>query len=308
MAHNDYIKDLVLGEIAIFKLHRDETVRQHGINAEKALHKVNCFVCMDTLQLWAWRRHVAARSVFSTHRYDLIKCNGCSTGADIKTMASTKGFEKDNKDGIQLRISMLLDIYNAEIKPEEQRRAQEERIERERQERLENERREAERIQNQIDIYEADPNSVWGPGRYSYKHEHATDSTFDADVQKLANIVFASIELYGGNYLAIADIAKNLVLTLTSTISEIDETDEVIGATEPDVYGNRKFVIIKLKKTQKDEERRFFGLFHKKTHEYSLRAEYLVLDPKNSKARHECSRFISGEMTKFIEKMGCDTN
>ena len=116
---------------------------------------------------------------------------------------------------------------------------------------------------------------------------------------------FQRCKIYGGDYLAIANIAKNIMLTLTSSISEIDETDEVIGSTDPDEYGNRQFAIVKLSKSQKEVNKSFFGLCKSKTQNYILCATYLVLNPKNSKARRECSSFISGQMTKFIDKMEC---
>jgi len=299
------MKELVLREINNFQYNTDPNVKQYGIDAEKAIHKINCFVCMDTQQLWAWRRDAVSTSIFSRHKYDLIKCNGCSSGADIKTMASKEGFQKNDKSNINGRIDILVDLYHSKIKPEEEKRAEDARIEKARQEKLERERKETQRKRKQQEIYESDPNSVWGPGRFSRTYQHATNKTFEADVQKLANIVYDSIKIYGGDYTAVASIAKNIMLTFTSSISEVDETDEMIGSTEPDEYGNRKFTIVKLSKSQKQENRKYFGLVKSKTQEYTLCATYLVLVPKNAKARNECNSFISGEMTKFIEKMEC---
>ena len=206
---------------------------------------------MDTRQLWAWRRDALSTSFLSSHKYDLIHCNGCSTGKDIHTISAPKGYKKNDKNDINSRINKLVDIYQIQIKPEEEKREEQRRKEEQR--RIQEKK---ERIRQQYDMYESDPNSVWGPGRYSRTYHHATNKTFDADVKKLANIVYDSIRIYGGDYTAVANIAKNIMLTFTSSISEVDETDEMIGSTEPDAHGNRKFTIVKLSKSQKQENRK----------------------------------------------------
>lgn len=292
MPHNDYMRDTILRQIYVLKNESDQELVQRGIDAEKAVPNVDCFVCMNTRRLWAWRRDVFSTSVFSRHKYDIIHCNGCKSGADIRTSERPLGYQKDHHsvDGVRGRINDLIYIYNTEVKPEEERREQEEA------ERLQREREEHERN-------EANPNSVWGPGRYSSKHHHATDKTFQADVKKIADIVFDAIKIYGGDFLAIADIAKNITLNLESSIHEVDETDEVIGESVADDYGNKQYVVIKMTKKLKEENRRFFGLVNTHNNSYTLTASYLLMTPLNSKARAECSNFISGQMTKFIEKM-----
>lgn len=297
MPHNDYIKDLVLREIYSLKNTNNTKIEQRGINAEKAVCKIDCFVCMDTRKLWAWRRDVFSTSIFSNNKYDIIHCNGCKSGRDIRITSKPEGYEKDKKEGIGARINELMYIYNTKIKPQEDKEfAIRQRKEREEKQRIQREDAENERN-------EANPNSVWGPGRYSTKHQHATDKSFTADVKKIADIVFDAIKIYGGDFLAIANIAKNITLNLESSIHEVDETDEVIGESTSDKYGNKQYVVVKLSKKLKEVKKKFFGLVNAHNNSYTLSASYLLLTPLNSKARAECSSFISGEMTKFIEKM-----
>ena len=301
MATNDYMKDIIMNEITNLERSSNPLLRERGIQSRKASKKINCFVCMDSRQLWAWRRDVISTSMFSTHKYDLIHCNSCSNGRDIHTMSSPSGFKKNDTSNIDGRINHLITLYNSTIKPEIER-VEQEKARKEKEERREAEQQQRERIKQQ-ERNEANPKPLWGPGRYSKKYHHATSDTFESDIQKLANIVFESIQLIGGNYTAIAGVVKQIMLTLTSSIHEVDETDEVIGATEPDEFGNCQYAILKLSKQQKEEKKSFFGIFKKHSQEYTICATYLIMTPKNSKARTECNEFISGQMTKFINQM-----
>ena len=120
MPQNDYICVLVKQEINNLKNNNNQLLKQRGTYAAKAFPKINCLVCMDTRELWAWRRDAISRSIFSSHQYDLIHCNGCSTGKDKHTMSSTKGYEKNCTNDISGRINELVKLYHTQIKPEEE--------------------------------------------------------------------------------------------------------------------------------------------------------------------------------------------
>ena len=118
---NDYLKSHVINEIKNLKNNYNSHLKQRGLNAEKALKCVNCFVCMDTRKLWAWRRDGFSTSFFSNHKYDIIKCNGCSDGSDIKTSNSHSGYQKNKIEDIDGRINDLITVYETKIKEDEER-------------------------------------------------------------------------------------------------------------------------------------------------------------------------------------------
>ena len=311
MASNSDMRRLVTSEIISLK-RQDGNMKERGIMAEKALSRVNCLVCMDTRKLWAWRRDVFSTSIFSTHRYDIIHCNVCSTGRDIRTTDRTHGYEKNNLSDINGRINDLVKIYKDVIRPEEQEKElerieQQAREERERREKEEEERRnrlEKENIlRKQHEEYERSDSSIWGPARFSNKYVNVSNTVLDVDVQKLATLVFDAIKVYGGDFLAIANIAKNLTVSLSNNITQQEETEEVIGETEPDMFGNPKYVVIKLSKVEEETNTSCFNMCKRRNQRFTVCASYLVMSPKNSKARMECNNFISGEMTKFMDKI-----
>ena len=209
---NDYIKDLVLTEIINLKNNCNQSLKQRGINAEKAICKVNCFVCMDTRKLWAWRRDGFSTSIFSSHKYDLIKCNSCSDGSDIRTIDSPSGYEKNNRSDIDGRINDLIKIYDDKIKQEEERKKKEE---------DETKRKNKEKRQKSNQEAESRPFSVWGKGGYNSIDHEMKEKSIDVNVGAIADKVYQAVKAYHGDFGALANLAKNLTYQLKTSITNI---------------------------------------------------------------------------------------
>ena len=291
---NDYLKCHVINEVNNLKNNCNSHLKERGLNAEKALKCVNCFVCMDTRKLWAWRRDGFSTSIFSSHKYDIIKCNGCSDGSDIRTTDTPSGYEKNKIDDLDGRINNLLSIYETKIKAEEERKRKEsEKKEREKQE----------RIKKQQQEIESRPFSVWGKGGYNYITEEIKEKLIDVNVGTVANKMYEAVKAYHGDFGALANLAKNLTFQLKNVISKNKETKEVFDKTEPDQFGNSKFIVVKLERIEEIKKVSSLKVFTKEKKVSSLKATYLILTPQNSKARLECDKFINHEVTNIIDKM-----
>ena len=128
MPSNDYLESHVKEEILSLKKNSNNIFKEKGVQSEKASKKFSCFVCMDTRKIWApaWRRNEFSTSIFSSPKYDILNCNGCSDGKDINTSDTTTGYEKNNCSDINGRINELVNYYHSHIKPEEERIKEEE--------------------------------------------------------------------------------------------------------------------------------------------------------------------------------------
>ena len=291
---NDYLKSHVINEVNNLKNNYNSHLKQRGLNAEKALKCVNCFVCMDTRKLWAWRRDGFSTSFFSNHKYDIIKCNGCSDGSDIKTSNSHSGYQKNKIEDIDGRINDLITVYETKIKEDEERV------------RKELEKKEIEkfaRIEKHQQEIESRTFSVWGKGGYNYIVQEMKEKAIDIDVGMIANKIYEAVKAYHGDFGALANLAKNLTFQLKTSISREKETKEVFDKTEPDQFGNSKYIVIKMEKLEDIKTVSSLKFFTKEKKVSSLKATYLILTPQNSKARLECDKFINHEVKHIIDKM-----
>lgn len=291
---NDYLKCHVINEVNNLKNNYNSHLKQRGLNAEKALKCVNCFVCMDTRKLWAWRRDGFSTSFFSNHKYDIIKCNGCSDGSDIKTSNSHSGYQKNKIEDIDGRINDLITIYETKIKEDE---------ERVRKELEKKEREKFARIEKHQQEIESRTFSVWGKGGYNYIVQEMKEKAIDIDVGMIANKIYEAVKAYHGDFGALANLAKNLTFQLKTSISREKETKEVFDKTEPDQFGNSKYIVIKMEKLEDIKTVSSLKFFTKEKKVSSLKATYLILTPQNSKARLECDKFINHEVKHIIDKM-----
>ena len=291
---NDYLKSHVINEVNNLKNNYNSNLKQRGLNAEKALKCVNCFVCMDTRKLWAWRRDGFSTSFFSNHKYDIIKCNGCSDGSDIKTSNSHSGYQKNKIEDIDGRINDLITVYETKIKEDE---------ERVRKELEKKEREKFARIEKHQQEIESRTFSVWGKGGYNYIVQEMKEKAIDIDVGMIANKIYEAVKAYHGDFGALANLAKNLTFQLKTSISREKETKEVFDKTEPDQFGNSKYIVIKMEKLEDIKTVSSLKFFTKEKKVSSLKATYLILTPQNSKARLECDKFINHEVKHIIDKM-----
>ncbi|MBT7623178.1 MAG: hypothetical protein HN595_01470 [Flavobacteriaceae bacterium] len=291
---NDYLKSHVINEVNNLKNNYNSHLKQRGLNAEKALKCVNCFVCMDTRKLWAWRRDGFSTSFFSNHKYDIIKCNGCSDGSDIKTSNSHSGYQKNKIEDIDGRINDLITVYETKIKEDE---------ERVRKELEKKEREKFARIEKHQQEIESRTFSVWGKGGYNYIVQEMKEKAIDIDVGMIANKIYEAVKAYHGDFGALANLAKNLTFQLKTSISREKETKEVFDKTEPDQFGNSKYIVIKMEKLEDIKTVSSLKFFTKEKKVSSLKATYLILTPQNSKARLECDKFINHEVKHIIDKM-----
>ena len=291
---NDYIKDLVLTEIINLKNNCNQSLKQRGINAEKAICKVNCFVCMDTRKLWAWRRDGFSTSIFSSHKYDLIKCNSCSDGSDIRTIDSPSGYEKNNRSDIDGRINDLIKIYDNKIKQEEERKRKQDE---------ETKRKNKEKRQKSNQEAESRPFSVWGKGGYNSIDHNMKEKSIDVNVGAIADKVYQAVKAYHGDFGALANLAKNLTYQLKTSITNNKETKEIFDCTEPDEFGNKKYIVMKMEKIEENKTVTHMKVFSKTKVTSKLKLSYLILTPKNFKARYECDKFINQEVSNIIGTM-----
>ena len=294
MPSNDYLKSHVEEEIQNLKNNANEVLKEKGVQAEKSAKRFNCFVCMDTRKLWAWRRDGFSTSIFSSHKYDIIHCNGCSTGKDIQTTNSIQGYEKNNCSDVNGRINDLVNYYHAHIKQEEERKHQAA---------LEKKKKEKENLRKQLKDYESRNFSVWGKGGYHDLFHYEEDRTIDINISIIANKIFQIVRSYGGDYISIANLAKNLCINLSHSISKDESTKEVFDHSAPDEFGNSKYIIIKFKKIEEKASITKFKVYRTTTSKTVIQATFLLLSPLNSLARIECQKMIHHEANNIIDKM-----
>ena len=129
------------------------------------------------------------------------------------------------------------------------------------------------------------------------------EKAIDIDVGMIANKIYEAVKAYHGDFGALANLAKNLTFQLKTSISREKETKEVFDKTEPDQFGNSKYIVIKMEKLEDIKTVSSLKFFTKEKKVSSLKATYLILTPQNSKARLECDKFINHEVKHIIDKM-----
>ena len=75
------------------------------------------------------------------------------------------------------------------------------------------------------------------------------EKSIDINVGMVANKVFEAVKAYR-EFVALANLAKNLTFQLKNIISHEKETKEVFDKTDPDQFGNSKYIVIKMEKLE----------------------------------------------------------
>ena len=70
--------------------------------------------------------------------------------------------------------------------------------------------------------------------------------------------------------------------------------------TDHDRFGNSKYIIIKIKKVEKEVTKKMYFNYKQKDGAYKF--EYLILSPQNKKAREECRKLINSNVDNIIDK------
>ena len=283
----DHIRPYIKKLINMYKTESIYNKKQIGIDAEKAFHVIKCYVCMDRKQLWDDRNDFFSRN-FAANNYDLVKCNVCCDGSHITDTNQKTGFKRGKErhhSEIEEQIQYLADYYNTKIKPEEEKKKQ-----------LEME----ERLIKQQKEYEAETDSVWGKGFHEELDIEMKHKSFSINIGDIADKVTKIIRAYGGDFVAVADLVKNLTIEIENTFSKTSLSKESFDVTKPDRFGNSKYIIIKVKKLELEKTKKMY--FSSKKVEYNYKFEYLILSPLNKKARDECRKLIGKNVENIIDK------
>ena len=283
MYPNDKIRPIIKKTIDLYKTEASLGKQQIGIDAEKAFHCIKCFVCMDSQQVWDHRKDFFSRT-FASDNYDILKCNVCGDGSFIRTTNQKLGFKKNQErtgDDLQGQIEYLADIYNNKIKPEEEKKKEELLI-------------------KQHQEFEENPGCVWGKGYHQELDVEMKHKSFDVNIGDMVDKVIKLIRAYGGDFIAVANLVKNLTLEIKHSVKNTSETKESFSVTDPDRFGNSKYIIIKIKKVEKEVTKKMYFNYKQKDGAYKF--EYLILSPKNKKAREECRKLINSNVDNIIDK------
>ena len=283
----DHIRPYIKKLIDMYKTDSAYNKKQIGIDAEKAFHIIKCYICMDRKELWEDRKDFFSRN-FAGDSYDIVKCNICCDGSHIRTTNQTVGFKKGKErhhSEVEDQIQYLADYYNSKIKPEEDKKKQ-----------LEYERR----LIKQHKDYEAQTDSAWGKGYHEELDIEMKHKSFSINIGDIADKVTKIIRAYGGDFIAVADLVKNLTIEIQNTFSKKSFSKEAFDVTKPDRFGNSKYIIINIKKLEIENTKKIY--FSSKKVEYNYNFEYSVLSPLNKKARDVCSRLINSNVENILHQ------
>jgi len=243
----------------------------------KNINNFQCYDCLDTNKCWRPRHNQFWASMDGRGSYDVVRCSKCSDGYWVRCSHSNSIHEngitifKVNDTNIDYRLKELQQIYKGQIN---------------------------------------EPEPEWWLYEKKCIYQKTTEFDMQVNIKKLANIVLSSIRLQGGDLSEIATLAKDLTIDMSSTLTEDNNTTEVIRysiiprhsiipghSIIPDDEDKHVYLIMKLEIAEK--QRSLFGkAFRSKKFTYT--ATYTILIPKNDIAKAICDALMN---TKIIDRL-----
>ena len=131
--------------------------------------------------------------------------------------------------------------------------------------------------------------------------EEVKSKNLELNLNTLASLIFSSISGISGNFLPIAEIAKNLTLNLKNELTSQSETKEIFKTFPADKDDNFQMLFLKVKKLKKEYNKGVTNFLLSNTKYKFLQVEYKVIHTKNKAAREYCYKYINKEIDHFLK-------
>lgn len=293
--------------------------------------QIKCFTCLDTRQLWRDREGLPFSAWDGRGKYDIIKCNVCSSGHWDRCSSTPNVvvnnyhiFKKGNNDmsvrvhemekeaneqyvkdevkknadsnkprrsSVSLVDSMVKGMLVKRIRGEEEDRRKE--LIKKEEERKELEKKEEERKEEERKEKEMkELLPEWWLSKSRVIQRDATKVGVEAAVNEIAKDVFALIKGYSGDLLHIANWAKDFTISLSSTLEHCTSTNAHVEQFKDDKTGTTTYLILKFEKTDSVKSYNYY-VFTSKKEKTSILSKVFLFKPKNESAEIICDRKVN---------------
>ena len=293
--------------------------------------QIKCFTCLDTRQLWRDRDGLPFSAWDGRGKYDIIKCNACSSGHWDRCSTTPNVvvnnyhiFKKGNNDmsvrvhemekeaneqyvkdevkknadsnkprrtSVSLVNSMVKGMLVKRIRGEEEDRRKE--LIKKEEERKELEKKEEERKEEERKEKEMkELLPEWWLSKSRVIQRDATKVGVEAAVNEIAKDVFALIKGYSGDLLHIANWAKDFTISLSSTLEHCTSTNAHVEQFKDDKTGTTTYLILKFEKTDSVKSYNYY-VFTSKKEKTSILSKVFLFKPKNESAEIICDRKVN---------------
>ena len=293
---------------------------------------MKCFTCLDTKQLWRDREGLPFSAWDGRGKYDVIKCNTCSSGhwdrcSSIPNIVvnNYRVFKKGNNDmtvrvremekeanenyvkeevkklkkiesGTPTRSFSMLDtmVKSMGFEFEEERK---QKIKKE-EERQEEERKDAKRKEEELEqeeIKEKEMKDIlpeWWLSKSRVMQRDATKVGIELAVNEIAKDVYALIKGYSGDLLHIANWAKDFTISLSSTLEHSTSTNAHVEQFKDDKTGTTTYLILKFEKTDSVKSYNYY-VYTSRKEKTSILSKVFLFKPKNESAEIICDKKVN---------------
>ena len=279
---------------------------------------IKCFTCLDTRQLWRDREGLPFSAWDGRGKYDIIKCNVCSSGHWDRcnttpniVVNNYRIFKKGNND-MSVRVREMEKEANEQYVKEDVKKLKnaesntpkrslsmmdtmvksmgfEKREERkEEEEKKEEEKKEEEKKEEEMK--EILPE--WWLSKSRVIQRDATKVGVEVAVNEIAKDVYALIKGYSGDLLHIANWAKDFTISLSSTLEHCTSTNAHVEQFKDDKNGSTTYLIKKIKKTDSVKSYNYY-VYTSKKEKTSILSKVFLFKPKNESAEIICDRKVN---------------
>ena len=232
---------------------------------KKNINNFKCYNCLDTNKCWKYRGNYVFARMDGHGDYDVVRCNYCNDGSWLSTSHSNDLYENN------IRIFQEDLVTESDIISELKKY-----------------------YHNQI--IADDP--TWILAKSKDFNIHSVSSEINLNLNNLSNIVFSAINVYAGNLMGLANMAKDLTLNIGMSFTKETDVENVIRKIKTD-DGKDGYLILKLNKSIKNRNL-VSGMIKSKKFIFEL--NYLILIPDNDAAKEECQEIISDNVEDIINK------
>lgn len=243
----------------------DSETKRFGKIIIKYIDSIKCYSCLDTKQKWKTRDNKFFATLDGRGQYDIVKCSKCTKGGwlscshtNVLTEGKIKIFEMNDSIDIDERVKELKIIHKTKI--------------------------------NELD-------AEWWVYDKKIINQTTIEQNITIDIKKLSDVVSSSIRIYAGDLTAIANLAKDLTIDLSSTLNESNDENEVM---RHEITENNKQVYLLMRMEKSIKERSFWGSIFKSVKiKYTLK--YMLLIPKNETAIKKCNNLLNDRIGSRID-------
>ena len=282
--------------------------------------KTKCFTCLDTKQLWREREGLPFSAWDGRGSYDVIKCNMCSSGhwdrcsstPNIK-VNNYRIFKKGNND-MSVRVYEMKKEASEQYVIDEVKLLKEKESEKPRKSMMEvvaqkfglEEKKEENKVEKQNEEESLKPEEKqeekveklvedlpeWRLSKSRVIQRDATKVGVEIAVKEIAEDIFALIKGYSGDFLHIANWAKDFTLTLSSTLENCSSTNAHVEQFQDEKDGSTTYLILKFEKTDSVKSYNYY-VYTSTKEKTSILSKVFLFKPKNVSAEKICDKKVN---------------